>query len=195
MGAEWAQLPSCRSCPPSATLAARSLLAPCCCCCCCYSISRDQPAERVCPEQPGLLELGLGWLTCQTGRSEPAGRGREQGLSQPQPSQSFTLTSQKTGRPGDWGCRPGAGVSVCELQIAGSLRGWRACLRVQAWQGDVGGDWCESMFAQCAQAMLCAVSLCWFVRHGRGGTTACLCKHGGEDNKMTTVSDKELVCG
>ncbi|CAN0243700.1 unnamed protein product [Rangifer tarandus platyrhynchus] len=29
-----------------------------CCCCCCYGISRDQPAERVCPEQPGLPELG-----------------------------------------------------------------------------------------------------------------------------------------
>lgn len=48
---------------------------------------------------------------------------------------------------------------------------------------------------QCAQAMLCVVSLCWFVRHGAGGYHCVVCVSTREDNKMTTVSDKELVCG
>lgn len=72
------------SCPPSATLAAaRSLLAPAAAAA--DAASAETNPQRVCPEKPGLLEQGLGWLTLPDGRerSEPAGRGREQGLSQP----------------------------------------------------------------------------------------------------------------
>ena len=49
---------------------------------------------------------------------------------------------------------------------------------------------------QCAQAMLCVLSLCWFVRPGAvgGGNHCVVCVSTRENNKMTTVSDKELVC-
>lgn len=115
-----------------------------CCCCCCYGISRDQPAERVCPEQPGLPELGLGWLTLPD-RKERASRRREGTRAEPAPNlpSPSPPSPAKKGRPGDWGCGPGAGVSVCGL-LAGSLRGCVHACVCKRW-GACGGDWCESV--------------------------------------------------
>ena len=72
-------------CPPSATLAAaRSLLAPAAAAAAAAASAETNP-PRVCPEQPGLLEPGLGWLTLPDGR-ERARRPREGPRAEPAPS-------------------------------------------------------------------------------------------------------------
>ena len=48
----------------------------------------------------------------------------------------------------------------------------RACLCVQAVGGMLRVIGVSLCLPQCVQVMLCVVSLCWFVRHGVGGTTA-----------------------
>ena len=70
----------------------------------------------------------------------------------------------------------------------------RACLCVQA-GGHVGGDWCESVFASvCTGDAVCVEFVLVCETRGGGGNHCVVCVSTGENNKMTTVSDKELVC-
>lgn len=127
-------------CPPSATLAAAcSLLTPAAAAADAASAEINPP--RVCPEQPGLLEPGLGWLTLPDRRES-------------QPSAFPALPHSHQPKEGDGRLGLGAKELRC-LMMRFRLLGLSptgACIYVCAWKSRLGAI-CESVF-QCAQVRL-----------------------------------------